>query len=43
MKALNNFQKTVIDVQGFRFDALTEGPLDGELVLFLHALALRHT
>jgi pimeloyl-ACP methyl ester carboxylesterase len=36
MKTLNNFEKTVIDVQGFRFNALAEGPVDGELVLFLH-------
>jgi len=36
MKALNDFEKTVIDVQGFRFNALAEGPVDGELVLFLH-------
>jgi len=36
MKAMSNFQKTIIEVQGFRFNALTEGPLDGEVVLFLH-------
>ena len=36
MKALNNFKQTVIDVQGFRFNALAAGPADGELVLFLH-------
>jgi pimeloyl-ACP methyl ester carboxylesterase len=29
-------QKTVINVQGFRFSALVEGAVDGELVLFLH-------
>jgi len=36
MKALNNFEKTVLDVQSFRFTALAAGPVDGELVLFLH-------
>ena len=36
MKAPDTFKKTVIAVEGLRFDALTEGPVDGELVLFLH-------
>ena len=36
MKAPNTFKKTVIAVEGLRFDALAEGPVDGELVLFLH-------
>ena len=36
MRAPNTFKKTVIAVEGLRFDALAEGPVDGELVLFLH-------
>ena len=36
MKAPNNLKKTVIAVEGLRFDAFAEGPADGELVLFLH-------
>src|SRR5712664_138483 len=36
MKPLNNVEKTVIEVQGFRFSALAAGPVDGDLVLFLH-------
>ena len=31
-----NLESTVLDAQGYRFDALTTGPEDGELVLFLH-------
>lgn len=31
-----NSKETVIDVQGFRFNALVQGPVDGDLVLFLH-------
>jgi pimeloyl-ACP methyl ester carboxylesterase len=33
---MTNFQRTAINAQGFRFDALVAGPVDGELVLFLH-------
>jgi pimeloyl-ACP methyl ester carboxylesterase len=36
MKPLNNVEKTVIEVQGYRFSALAAGPIDGNLVLFLH-------
>lgn len=36
MKAPNTLKKTVISVEGLRFDALAEGSVDGELVLFLH-------
>lgn len=32
----SNFETTQISVQGFRFHALVAGPVDGELVLFLH-------
>jgi len=31
-----NVEKTVIEVQGFRFSALSAGPVNGDLVLFLH-------
>ena len=30
MRAPNTFKKTVIAVEGLRFDALAEGPVDGE-------------
>jgi pimeloyl-ACP methyl ester carboxylesterase len=36
MKAGNNFKKTVIAIEGLRFDILAAGPVDGQLVLFLH-------
>jgi len=37
MEARNSAaDRVVLDVQGFRFDGLAEGPEDGELVLFLH-------
>ena len=36
MGAPNALKKTVLAVEGLRFDALAEGPVDGELVLFLH-------
>ena len=36
MKPLNSVEKTVIEVQGYRFSALAAGPIDGNLVLFLH-------
>lgn len=36
MKAPDTFKKTVIAVESLRFDALAEGPVNGELVLFLH-------
>lgn len=36
MKAPNTLKKTVIAVEGLRFEALAEGSVDGELVLFLH-------
>lgn len=32
----SNFETTQISVQGFRFNALVAGPVNGELVLFLH-------
>jgi pimeloyl-ACP methyl ester carboxylesterase len=32
----SNFETTQISVQRFRFNALVAGPVDGELVLFLH-------
>lgn len=36
MRASNTFKNSVLAVEGLRFDALAEGPVDGELVLFLH-------
>jgi hypothetical protein len=36
MKPLNNVENTVIEVQDFRFTALAAGPVNGDLVLFLH-------
>jgi pimeloyl-ACP methyl ester carboxylesterase len=36
MKPLSNVEKTVIEVQGFRFSVLSAGPVNGDLVLFLH-------
>lgn len=36
MRAPNTLKKTVLAVDGLRFDALSEGPVGGELVLFLH-------
>lgn len=36
MKPHNNIEKILIEVQGFRFSALADGPVDGDLVLLLH-------
>jgi pimeloyl-ACP methyl ester carboxylesterase len=36
MKPLNKIEKILIEVQGFRFSALADGPVDGDLVLLLH-------
>jgi hypothetical protein len=33
MKPLNKIEKILIEVQGFRFSALADGPVDGDLVI----------
>jgi pimeloyl-ACP methyl ester carboxylesterase len=35
MKPLNKIEKILIEVQGLRFSALADGPVDGDLVLLL--------
>ncbi len=36
MQSATTLERLVLDVDGFRFDALACGPTDGDLVLFLH-------